>query len=87
MKEIILEELSSPGCTHCAAFREFWHGIEKDWPNVKFTELSVTTPEGQELASKHMIMSSPGIVINGEVFSTGGFNKEEFLAKIKELSE
>lgn len=86
MKEITLEELTAPGCTHCAAFKEFWHSVEKDWPNVKFKELSVTTPEGQELASKHMIMSSPGIVLNGELFSTGGVNNDEFLAKLKELS-
>ena len=83
---IIVEELSSPGCVHCAEFEEFWHSVEKDWPDVEYKNLSITTPEGQELVSKHMIMSSPGIVINGELFSTGGVNNEEFLAKLKELS-
>ena len=86
MREVILVELSAPGCIHCKDFQEFWRGIEKDWPQVKFREISVTTPEGQELAGKHMIFASPGIILNGELFSTGGVNKDQFLTKLKELS-
>jgi len=86
MKEVELIELSSPGCAHCRAFQEFWRAVEKDWPAVKFREVSVTTPEGQALAGKHLIFASPGIIINGKLFSTGGVNKEKFLTKIKELS-
>ena len=87
MKEVELVELSAPGCQHCAAFREFWHSVEANWPLVKFREVSVTTPEGQALAGQHMIFASPGIILNGELFSTGGVNKEKFLAKVKELSQ
>lgn len=86
-KSIVLEELSSPGCSHCAAFREFWHGIEKDWPNVTYKDISLTTPEGQAMVSKYMIFASPGIVLNGELFSTGGVNQNEFVEKLKELSK
>ncbi|MCI0542744.1 thioredoxin family protein [bacterium] len=86
MKDVILEEISSPGCTHCAAFETWWHTLEKEWPNVKYKNTSVTTPEGQELVSKHMIFASPGVIINGELFSTGGVDKDKFLAKLKELS-
>lgn len=86
MKEITLTELTSPGCTICKAFEEFWHSIEGNWPNVKFKEVSITAPEGQELAQKFMIMSSPGIVINGELWATGGFDREKFVAKLKDLS-
>jgi thioredoxin 1 len=85
MAKIILQELSSPGCSHCAAFRQFWHSIEKDYPDVEFQDISVITPEGQELAQKHMIFSSPGIIINGELFSTGGVDKDKFIAKLKEF--
>ena len=87
MKEVELLELSAPGCTHCKAFQEFWHSAEEDWPNVKFREVSVVTPEGQVLAGQHMIFASPGIILNGELFSTGGVNEEKFLAKVKELSQ
>lgn len=86
MKSVILEELSSPGCTHCAAFEAFWHSIEKDWPNVSYKNISITTPEGQDLAQKHMIFASPGIFLNGELFATGGFDKEKFLTRLKEIS-
>jgi len=86
-KEITLEELSSPGCQICKAFEEFWHSIENDWPNVKYKNVSVITPEGQELAQKHSIFSSPGIILNEELWATGGFDKDKFVAKLKELSQ
>jgi glutaredoxin len=86
MNEISLVELSSPGCHNCAAFKEFWESIKGDWSNVNFKEVSITEPEGQELVQQHQIFASPGIIINGELFSTGGINKDAFVAKLKELS-
>lgn len=86
MKAILLEELTAPGCKICKLFEEFWHSIEKDWPNVTYKNISLLSPEGQEMAQKHMILASPGIILNGELFSTGGFDKKAFLAKLKELS-
>lgn len=87
IKPVALEELTAPGCTHCMAFKKFWHEIEKDWPNVTYKEISLTTPEGQEMVSKFMIFASPGIILNGELFSTGGVNQKEFVEKLKELSK
>ena len=83
--KIILQELSSPGCVHCAAFESWWHSIEKEWPEVEYKNISITTPEGQDLAGKHLIFASPGIIINGELFATGGVDKQKFLAKLEEL--
>lgn len=87
MKEVILEELTSPGCHNCAAFKEFWDAEKENWPNVTFTEISITDPAGQELVQKHQIFASPGIILNGELFSTGGVDPEKFKEKLKELSE
>lgn len=87
MGNVILEELSAPGCQICKAFEEFWHSIEKDWPNVTYKNISVTTPEGQELAGKYMIFSSPGIIINNELWATGGFDKQKFIEKLQETSK
>ncbi|MDA2935916.1 thioredoxin family protein [Patescibacteria group bacterium AH-259-L05] len=84
--QITLEELSAPGCHVCKQFEEFWYSIEKDWPNVKYKNIDVTTPEGQELAQKHMIFASPGIIINGELWATGGFDRKKFVQKLKQLS-
>ena len=87
MKEILLEELSSPGCTHCAAFKEFWEGEAVNWPNVTFKELSLLNPDGQEMVQKYQIFASPGIIINGELYATGGVDEIAFKQKLKELSE
>ena len=86
MQNILLQELSSPGCHHCAEFEKFWHTIEKDYPNVEYKKIDITSPEGQEMLRKYMIFASPGIIINGEVFSVGGFDRNKFVAKVKELS-
>lgn len=86
MKEVTLVELSSPGCHNCAAFKEFWESIKGDWGNVKFTEISLVDPEGQELVQKHQIMASPGILLNDELFSTGGIDKDAFVKKLEALS-
>lgn len=86
MKPILLEELSSPGCQICKQFEAFWHSIEKGWPNITYKNVDVTTLEGQDIAQKHMIFASPGIILNGELWATGGFDKNKFVERIKELS-
>lgn len=86
MNEVKLTELSSPGCHNCAAFKEFWETEKANWPNVVFEEVSLTDPAGQELVQKHQIFASPGIILNDELFSTGGLDKDAFLAKLEELS-
>jgi hypothetical protein len=60
--------------------------VEKDWPNVQHQALDVTTPEGGGLAGKYMIFASPGIILNQELFATGGVDKTKFLEKLKQLS-
>ena len=85
--KIFVQELSSPGCHMCREFENFWASIEKNWPQVEYREIDVTTLEGQELVQKYMIFASPGIIINGQIFSIGGFNREKFLSKLKELSK
>lgn len=87
MSTIVLEELSSPGCHNCAAFKKLWEEIKGNWPNVTFKEISITEPAGQELVLKHQIFASPGIIINGELFSTGGVNKDDLIKKLTELSK
>jgi len=84
-KKIILEILTSPGCVHCAEFKKYWEGVKDKFPEVEMNEIDLTSDKGQEMVQKHMIMASPGVIINGELFSTGGVNKEKFEEKLKEL--
>lgn len=86
MKPISVLSVSSPGCHNCDAFERFWNEVNVNYPNVTYSNKSILTPEGQEMAGKYGIFASPGIVINDELFSTGGVNKEKFINKIKELS-
>lgn len=87
MKEVTVEALASPGCHNCKIFEDFWNTISSQYPNVKYKHVEITTPEGMEMAGKYGIFASPGVVINGELFSTGGVNKDKFIEKIKELSK
>lgn len=87
MNEVHLEELSSPGCHNCAAFKEFWNKEKINWPNVIFKEISIMDMAGQELVRKHQIMASPGILLNGELFASGGINEEDFIKKLTLLSK
>ena len=86
MNEVSMIELSSPGCHNCEAFKTFWEEEQAQWPSVSFREVSLTDPEGQELVQKHQIFASPGIIINDELFSTGGVDQAGLRAKLKELS-
>ena len=86
MKEVVVESLSSPGCHNCRVFEEFWHSVESEYPNVKYRNISILDSEGQKMVLKYSIFASPGIIINGELFSTGGVDKDKFIEKIKELS-
>lgn len=87
MKEISLIVLTSPGCTHCQHFLEFWRNEQVYFEHVKMEEVSILTEEGQALVREHGVFASPGIIIGGELFSTGGYNESEFRKRLKMLSE
>ncbi len=84
--DVTVQELSTPGCSHCAEAKKFLEEeFKPKYPKVKVEYVSVLDPVGQELVQKHMIFASPGIIINGELFSTGGLDKKPFLKKIDDL--
>lgn len=88
MKLILLQVLKTPGCHICHNFLEFWEKRKTEFQNVTTEILDVTESEkAQELVQKFQIFSSPGIILNGELFSTGGYNETAFLTKLKELSK
>ena len=49
-------------------------------------EVSIVTPEGQELAREKFVFASPGIIMNGELCFSGGYDEKEFLATLKAFS-
>ncbi|MBI3304952.1 hypothetical protein HYZ80_01330 [Candidatus Parcubacteria bacterium] len=66
---------------------KFWKEVKSDFPSVALREVSILEPEGQQLAMDHQIFSAPGIFLDGEMFASGGVNKEEFLTKMHALTK
>lgn len=78
-----LQFLTMPDCHTCAEVKKILDEVLPQFPDVKLEEIDITSEEGQKMIQKYSIMSSPGIVIDGELFSTGGINKEKLIKKLK----
>lgn len=78
-----IQYLTMPGCHTCAEVKKTINEILPQFPETEFKEIDMSTSEGQEMIQKYQIMSSPGIIIDGKLFSSGGFNKEKFIDKLK----
>ncbi|MBI2096910.1 MAG: thioredoxin family protein [Candidatus Sungbacteria bacterium] len=84
-KKINMTLVSREGCVHCAETKEILKKIQPEYPELAVEEIDMTTPQGQEFISKYGIMSSPGVIINGELFSMGGTTEKELRKKFAEL--
>ncbi|TET43844.1 thioredoxin [candidate division TA06 bacterium] len=80
---IKVEVLTMPGCTHCASAKETVEKIQDDFPEMKVEIIDVT--EHPEVSQKYMLMSAPGIVINGKLEFTGGVKEELLRKKLNDL--
>ncbi len=81
-----IQFLTMPGCHSCEAVKKIFDEIMPEFSEkVEVEEIDMTTPEGMELVQKYGIMASPGIVIGGELFSSGGVDKEKLIEKLKSL--
>lgn len=80
-----MQEINVQGCVECKRFEEWWKAASAGFPNVRLEKISTEDPSWQELILKHKIFSSPGIIINGELFSTGGVDTKKLAEKLKEL--
>ncbi len=80
---IRVELLTMPGCTHCVAAKEILEKIGADYPEMEVEVIDVT--EHPEVSAEHMLMSAPGIVINGKLEFTGGVTEEQLRKRLDEL--
>lgn len=79
-----IELLSMPGCSHCAHAKQVLDKLTPDYPEAEVVIHDVT--EEPELAGQYMLMSAPGIVINGELAFSGGIEEAKlrvYLDKLK----
>jgi len=78
--------LTMPGCHNCEAAKKIFDEIMPDFKDkVEVEEIDMATPEGQEMAGKYSVMASPGIIINDELFATGGVDRDKLVEKLKSL--
>lgn len=84
---IRIQFLTAPGCMECERTKVVFQEVKKKFPHLKLQieEIDITALKGLELAVEHSVMSNPGIIINGELFSTGSLDKEKFISKILSL--
>lgn len=75
------------GCQHCVQVKETLEKLKSDFTDLVIEEIEATTSEGQTLIQKHGILSSPGILINGEFFAMGGSTEAQLREKFEELKE
>ena len=84
MASIKIQEVSVPGCTHCASAKKILEEeIKPQFPEVEIEYIEMLSDEGQQMVQKYSIMASPGIVVNGELFSVGGLDKQKLIEYIK----
>ncbi len=74
-----IEILTTPGCVHCAEAKRLIDKLKKDLPDLEVETIDVA--EQPEVAQKYMLMSAPGIVIDGKLEYMGGVPKEDELRK------
>lgn len=87
MSKIKIQEVTSPGCSHCAAAKKILEEeIKPNYPDVEIEYIDMMTEQGEKMVREYGIMSSPGIIVNGELFSMGGLDKNKLIEKIKSLS-
>ncbi len=87
MNKIKIQELSTPGCSHCAtAKKTLEEEIKPQFPDAEIEYIDMFSEQGQKMVQEYGIMVSPGIVVNGELFAVGGLDKNKLVEKLKELS-
>lgn len=76
--------VTSQTCAHCMRAKVALDRIAKDTPGVQVEIVDLLKPEGMELAQKHGIMASPGIIINGKLAFQGGATEEQLRGYLSE---
>lgn len=83
---IKIQEVSAPGCSHCEETRRLLQQeIKKRFTNVEIEFIDMMSEKGQKKVQEYGIMASPGIILNGELFSVGGLDKNKLIEKIISL--
>lgn len=75
-----IEILTTPDCVHCAEAKRLIEKVKRDTPNLEVKTIDLT--EHPEVAQKYMLMTAPGIVIDGKLEFIGVPKEEELRKKL-----
>lgn len=81
---IKVEILTAPGCVHCEEAKKIIYKVKNEFPNIKVEIIDVT--ENYEVAQKYMLMTAPGIAINGKLEFIGVPEEDRLRRILRELS-
>jgi len=68
--------LDTPGCPSCIVAEKIINSIKEE-NNLDYEIEVIDVTKNPEILQKYQIMAAPGIVIDGELFSTGHPNEEK----------
>ncbi len=77
-----IEILKSKGCKHCEDVINQIKEMEKEFEGLEVEVIDVI--QKPEYLEKYPIMSSPGVVLDGELLYEGAVNIEELRKKISQ---
>ena len=80
--KIKVEVITAPGCSKCAKARETIQKVLQKQKNVEYKEISLF--DNPDVATKYGIMSTPSVIINGELAFEGNPGEEKLRKKLEE---
>lgn len=86
MFHIKITQLSNPGCKKCAKVRETLENeVLPKFEDIKIEHIDLNSDNGQALALQHDVLASPGILVNGTLFSFGSLDAQKLIKTIMSL--
>ena len=79
-----IDLLTMPGCGHCASAKTILDKVMGDFPEIEVVIHDIT--EKPELAQQYMLMSAPGVVIDGELVFSGGLDEKKLRERLEGVS-
>lgn len=73
------------GCVHCKQILGTLEKLKKDYPSLEVEDLDMLSERGQKIVQENAILASPGILVNGEFFASGGASEDQLRKKFEEL--
>jgi glutaredoxin len=75
-----IDLLTMAGCPHCAHARTVLERVQPDYPELEVIIHDIA--EEPELASRYMLMSAPGVVIDGKLVFSGGLDETKLRERL-----